>query len=250
MDLTIAIPTRNRGATLVFPLLSLFAQKGDMAEHKVTIAIYDESDGYPATQTPEFRMAVDMLSMFGLTVQHIRCGSPRGFYHIVERIFAECTTPFLMVMDDDSYLTPGSLAHLLDAAATHLGAGAFSPVIQDIRNYRGHGDFGTAVDPLYAPWVIGMPETVPTPHFGTTCMLVRTALVKGTKFPEFGNMPSGDRAWSRWFAKEYGASVVRRALLLHIPHPSAVWDGYRASIAKWVDSFDGNMPGYSPTGAD
>lgn len=112
-DIDVLIPTRNRPVELATTLAGLAG--GQATGFRVLVS--DQSDDTPSYDTPAARALARQLGRRGHPVvvgRHPRRGLAEHRQHLLDRSSA----PYVLFLDDDVWLEPGTLDVLLDAIRT------------------------------------------------------------------------------------------------------------------------------------
>jgi GT2 family glycosyltransferase len=116
-DLDILVPTRNRPAELAATLAGLAAQEADFG-----VVVSDQSDGGPAWHHDAVAGMVRILRHRGHPVLLSRHLPVRGLAEHRAHLLAQSLARYVLFVDDDVWLEPGSVARLR-AAIEKLGCG-------------------------------------------------------------------------------------------------------------------------------
>lgn len=162
-ELDVLIPTRNRPVELATTLSGLAAQ--DFPDFDVVVS--DQSDTVASYDNPACRTLRRVLTRAG---HRVRTGShrpPRGMAEHRSHLLAQSRARYVLFLDDDVWLEPGTLTRL-HSATTELGCGLVGCATQGLSyfdDYRPH-------------------ELAPFERW------------HGRPEPE--RIVRGDRAWQRW----------------------------------------------------
>ncbi|MFU8870983.1 glycosyltransferase [Micromonospora sp. SL4-19] len=118
-QLDVLIPTRNRPAELAVTLSGLAAQEG-VGDFGVVVS--DQSDGGPAYGHPATATMVRMLRHQGHPVLLTRRLPRRGLAEHRAYLLAQSAARYVLCLDDDVWLEPGTLSRLV-TAIRELGCG-------------------------------------------------------------------------------------------------------------------------------
>jgi GT2 family glycosyltransferase len=116
-DLDVLVPTRNRPAELAAVLAGLAAQDADFG-----VAVSDQSDGAPAWDHDAVAGMVRVLRHRGHPVLLSRHVPARGLAEQRAHLLDLTLARYVLFLDDDVWLEPGSVARLR-AAIDELGCG-------------------------------------------------------------------------------------------------------------------------------
>lgn len=116
-DLDVLVPTRNRPAELAAVLAGLAAQDADFG-----VAVSDQSDGAPAWDHDAVAGMVRVLRHRGHPVLLSRHVPARGLAEQRAHLLDLTLAGYVLFLDDDVWLEPGSVARLR-AAIAELGCG-------------------------------------------------------------------------------------------------------------------------------
>ncbi|SCL17060.1 Glycosyl transferase family 2 [Micromonospora inyonensis] len=117
--LDVLIPTRNRAAELAVTLSGLAAQEGVPG---FGVAVSDQSDGAPAFRHPAVATMARVLRHRGHPVLLTRRLPRRGLAEHRAYLLDRSTARYVLCLDDDVWLEPGTL-HRLVTAITELDCG-------------------------------------------------------------------------------------------------------------------------------
>ncbi|SFB06602.1 Glycosyl transferase family 2 [Amycolatopsis marina] len=135
-ELDVLIPTRNRPAELATTLAGLAAQ--DFPGFGVVVS--DQSDGDPGYDTPSAQTMVRVLRGAGCAVRLGRNLPRRGLAQQRAHLLARSEAKYVLYLDDDVWLEPGTLSRL-HSAIEKLGCGLVGNAVQGlsyIDDYRPH----------------------------------------------------------------------------------------------------------------
>jgi len=117
MSLDVLVPTRNRPAELAVTLSGLAAQ-----DHGFGVVVSDQSDGAPAWEHPAVAGLVRILRHQGHRVELWRNLPRRGLAQQRAFLLDRSTATYVLFLDDDVWLEPGSVARMVTAIG-ELGCG-------------------------------------------------------------------------------------------------------------------------------
>ncbi|GAA4436470.1 glycosyltransferase family A protein [Actinokineospora soli] len=123
-DLDVLIPTRDRPTELATTLAGLAAQDGEFG-----VVVSDQSDGEPGWDTPSARAMAAVLRARGAPVRLLRHLPRRGIAEQRAFLFVQSSARFVLFLDDDVWLAPGTLPRLR-TAITALGCGLVGAAVQ------------------------------------------------------------------------------------------------------------------------
>lgn len=127
MTVDVLIPTCDRPVELATTLAGLAAQ--DFAGFGVVVS--DQSSGAPGYETPAARSMARVLRRAGHEVTFTRNLPRRGLAHQRAHLLALSTARYVLYLDDDVWLAPGSVARLHSAIA-ELGCGLVGNAVQGL----------------------------------------------------------------------------------------------------------------------
>ena len=117
-EIDVLVPTRDRPAELAVTLAGLAAQSGV----RFGIAVSDQSDGEPDWAHPAVAAVVRILRHRGHPVLLTRRLPRRGLAEQRDFLLSHSGARYVLFLDDDVWLEPGTLVRLL-AAIRRLGCG-------------------------------------------------------------------------------------------------------------------------------
>src|SRR2546430_8661404 len=117
MSLDVLVPTRNRPAELAATLSGLAAQ-----DHGFGVVVSDQADGAPAWEHPAVAGLVRILRHQGRRVELWRNLPRRGLAQQRAFLLDRSTATYVLFLDDDVWLEPGSVARMVTAIG-ELGCG-------------------------------------------------------------------------------------------------------------------------------
>ncbi|MGC4804753.1 glycosyltransferase family 2 protein [Micromonospora sp. DT233] len=193
-QLDVLIPTRERPAELAVTLAGLAAQEGVPG---FGVVVSDQSDGDPAYAHPAAATLVRALRRRGHPVLLTRRLPRRGLAEHRAYLLAQSTARYVLCLDDDVWLEPGTL-HRLVTAIGELGCGFVGNAVHGLSYVD---DVRPQTHRHYEEWV-------------------------GRPVPE--RVRPGTPQWQR-------ASIHSAANLLHVTEalrlPPGAWRAYKVS---WV----------------
>ncbi|SDM29289.1 glycosyltransferase [Allokutzneria albata] len=126
-EIDVLVPSRDRPAELATTLAGLAAQEGP--DFSVTIS--DQSDGEPSYACPAASSMVRVLRYKGKPVSLLRNLPRRGLAQQRAFLLSRASAPYVLFLDDDVWLEPGTLAKLHEAITT-LGCGFVGNAVQGL----------------------------------------------------------------------------------------------------------------------
>jgi GT2 family glycosyltransferase len=108
----VLVPTRNRPVELATTLAGLAAQDGPPP---FRVIVSDQSDEAPSFETAPARAMARQLDRRGVTVELTRHLPRRGLAEHREFLLHAATAPYVLFLDDDVWLEPGTLRRLWEA---------------------------------------------------------------------------------------------------------------------------------------
>jgi hypothetical protein len=126
-ELDVLIPTRDRPVELATTLAGLAGQ--DFPGFGVIIS--DQSDGAASYDTPAARTMLRVLDSHGCSVRTGRHLPRRGMAEHRGHLLNHATAPYVLFLDDDVWLEPGTLRRL-HTAITTLGCGFVGNAVQGL----------------------------------------------------------------------------------------------------------------------
>ncbi|MCE0767909.1 glycosyltransferase family 2 protein [Pseudonocardia kujensis] len=152
----VLVPTRNRPVELATTLAGLAAQ-----DHPFGVVVSDQSDEAASYDTAPARSMIRVLELGGHRVRTRRHLPRRGVIEHRAALLAASTARYVLFLDDDVWLAPGTIA-LLHEAITELGCGMVGAAMQGLSHVD---DERPAEQEPFARWDgAPLPETV---HPGT-----------------------------------------------------------------------------------
>ncbi|MCP3804910.1 glycosyltransferase [Allokutzneria sp. A3M-2-11 16] len=110
----VLVPSRDRPAELATTLAGLAAQDGP----DFTVTISDQSDGEPGYACPAASCMVRVLRYKGKRVSLLRNLPRRGLAQQRAFLLSRASAPYVLFLDDDVWLEPGTLDKLHEAITT------------------------------------------------------------------------------------------------------------------------------------
>jgi GT2 family glycosyltransferase len=110
-DIDVLVPTRNRPVELATTLSGLAAQRGP----SFRVLVSDQSDDVASFDTAAARTLVRQLRRRGAPVELHRHQPRRGLAEHREHLLRSASAPYVLFLDDDIWLEPGTLARLWSA---------------------------------------------------------------------------------------------------------------------------------------
>jgi len=126
-DVDVLIPTVGRAAELGVTLAGLAAQESPA--FRVVVADQAPDDG--VTAHPSIRAMVRVLEAEGRQVDVVRRTERRGLAEQRQFLLDHATAPYVLFLDDDVWLEPGSLARM-HTAIEELGCGVVGQAVQGL----------------------------------------------------------------------------------------------------------------------
>jgi glycosyltransferase involved in cell wall biosynthesis len=117
-DVDILVPTRNRPVELATTLAGLAAQ----TYQGFRLLVSDQSDGPPSYETPPAQSMARVLRLGGRDVTFMRHLPRRGLAEHRQFLLDQASAPYVLFLDDDVWLEPGTVARLREAIGV-LGCG-------------------------------------------------------------------------------------------------------------------------------
>ncbi|HKS44374.1 MAG TPA: glycosyltransferase [Amycolatopsis sp.] len=127
MTLDVLIPTCDRPTELATTLAGLAAQDFD----DFSVVVSDQSPGEPGYATPAAQAMVRVLRRAGHEVTLTRNLPRRGMAQQRAHLLACSTARYVLYLDDDVWLAPGSITRL-HSAITELGCGLVGNAVQGL----------------------------------------------------------------------------------------------------------------------
>jgi len=125
-EVDVLVPTRNRPVELATTLAGLAAQ-----EHPFGVRISDQSDGAPSYDTAPARTLLRVLAAAGHPVETVAHPVRHGVAEHRAALLARSTARYVLFLDDDIWLEPGTVARLHEAIVT-LGCGVVGSAMQGV----------------------------------------------------------------------------------------------------------------------
>ncbi|MFR9802292.1 glycosyltransferase [Pseudonocardia sp. RS010] len=122
----VLVPTRDRPVELATTLAGLAAQ-----DHPFDVLISDQSDAAASFDTEPARAMVRVLELRGHRVRTRRHLPRRGVIEHRAALLAGSAARYVLFLDDDVWLAPGTVA-LLHEAVTELGCGVVGAAMQGL----------------------------------------------------------------------------------------------------------------------
>jgi GT2 family glycosyltransferase len=144
-EVDVLIPTRDRAAELAVTLSGLAAQEG---VPDFGVAVSDQSDGDPPWATPAVAAAVRILRHRGRPVLLERHLPARGLAEQRAFLLGLSRARYVLSLDDDVWLEPGTLARML-TAIRRLGCGFVGSFVHGLSFAE---DVRPATHVLYEEW--------------------------------------------------------------------------------------------------
>ncbi|MCP2257698.1 Glycosyltransferase like family 2 [Streptoalloteichus tenebrarius] len=126
-EVDVLIPTRDRPTELATALAGLAAQDGP----SFRVLVSDQSDGAPSYATQPARSMARVLRMRGRPVTFDRHLPRRGLAEHRAHLLSLARSPYVLFLDDDVWLEPGTLARLHRAIRV-LGCGFVGAAVQGL----------------------------------------------------------------------------------------------------------------------
>ncbi|GHF47567.1 GT2 family glycosyltransferase [Amycolatopsis bartoniae] len=147
--LEVLVPTCDRPTEFAVTLSGLAAQ--EFADFAVIVS--DQSDGAPSWDTPAARAMIRMLERRGHSVTLSRNLPRRGLAQQRGHLLSLATAPYVLFLDDDVWLEPGTLERM-HSAITELECGFVGNAVQGLSYLDDHRPHELAP---YEEWA-GRPE--------------------------------------------------------------------------------------------
>ncbi|MFB9902377.1 glycosyltransferase family 2 protein [Allokutzneria oryzae] len=129
----VLVPSRNRPAELATTLAGLAAQDGP----EFTVMVSDQSDAEPSYACPSAQAMVRVLWHKGKRVSLYRNLPRRGLAQQRAFLLGHADAPYVLFLDDDVWLEPGTLERLHDAM-TELRCGFVGSAVQGLSYVDDH----------------------------------------------------------------------------------------------------------------
>lgn len=121
------VPTRNRPVELATTLAGLAGQTYGSFQ----VLVSDQSDGEPSWATPPAHAVAQALRVRGKDVRFVRHLPRRGLAEHRAFLLEQTRAPYVLFLDDDVWLEPGTVARLR-AAIGELGCGFVGAAVQGL----------------------------------------------------------------------------------------------------------------------
>ena len=183
----VLLPTSGRLAELTAVLAGLAAQD----DPPFRVIVSDQSDDHAMSVEPAVQAMLRVLQAQGRQPQVLRHLPRRGIAEHREFLLAQATAPFVLFLDDDVWLEPGTIATLHEAI-DRLGCGVVGAAQQGL-SYL--GDVRPAEQQPFSPWTDGVqPERLRKDSPGTERWTLHNAanlthIAARTDLPEQGWLP-------------------------------------------------------------
>jgi GT2 family glycosyltransferase len=125
-EIEVLVPTRNRPVELATTLAGLAAQ-----DHPFDLVISDQSDDAASYDTEPAQAMIRVLELRGHRVRTRRHLPRRGVIEHRAALLASSAARYVLYLDDDVWLAPGTIA-LLHEAITVLGCGMVGAAMQGL----------------------------------------------------------------------------------------------------------------------
>jgi hypothetical protein len=125
-EVEVLVPTRNRPVELATTLAGLAAQ-----DHPFDVVISDQSDAAASYDTEPAQAMIRVLELGGHRVRTRRHLPRRGVIEHRAALLASSAARYVLFLDDDVWLAPGTIA-LLHEAITELGCGVVGAAMQGL----------------------------------------------------------------------------------------------------------------------
>ena len=125
-DVDVLVPTRNRPVELATTLAGLAAQ-----DHPFGVRVSDQSDGPPSFDTAPAATLLSVLRAAGHPVDTTVHPVRHGVAEHRAALLARSTARYVLYLDDDIWLAPGTVARLHEAIGA-LGCGMVGAAMQGV----------------------------------------------------------------------------------------------------------------------
>jgi hypothetical protein len=125
-ELDVVVPTCNRPVELATTLAGLAAQ-----DHPFGLVVSDQSDGRPSYASAPSTAVLGVLQAAGHSLQVGRHLPRRGLAEHRAALLDRSCAPYVLFLDDDVWLAPGTLARLHEAIR-ELGCGLVGAAVQGL----------------------------------------------------------------------------------------------------------------------
>ncbi|GAA4677204.1 glycosyltransferase family A protein [Pseudonocardia yuanmonensis] len=125
-EIEVLVPTRNRPVELATTLAGLAAQ-----DHPFDVVVSDQSDDAASYDTEPAQAMIRVLELRGHRVRTRRHLPRRGVIEHRAALLASSSARYVLYLDDDVWLAPGTIA-LLHEAITELGCGVVGAAMQGL----------------------------------------------------------------------------------------------------------------------
>ncbi|MDH2445400.1 glycosyltransferase [Amnibacterium sp. CER49] len=140
----VLIGTVGRTSELAVTLAGLAAQD----DPPFRVILSDQSDGHPLAADPAVQSMLRVLALQGRDPQVLRHGPRRGMAEHRDFLLRQAGAPYVLFLDDDIWLEPGSLARLHEAIE-RLGCGFVGMAPQGLSYV---GDHRPSEQQPFEPW--------------------------------------------------------------------------------------------------
>lgn len=131
-ELDVVVPTCDRPVELATTLAGLAAQ-----DHPFDVHVSDQSRGPASYDTPSARALVRVLEAQGRGVSTRRHLPRRGLAEHRASLLAGSRAPYVLFLDDDVWLTPGTVTRL-HRTIVELGCGLVGAAVQGLSHLDDH----------------------------------------------------------------------------------------------------------------
>jgi GT2 family glycosyltransferase len=125
-ELDVLVPTCNRRIELATTLAGLAAQ-----DHPFGLVLSDQSDGRPSYDSASSAALLRLLHAAGHPLQVGKHLPRRGLAEHRAALLERSSAPYVLFLDDDVWLAPGTVARLYEAI-TRLGCGLVGAAVQGL----------------------------------------------------------------------------------------------------------------------
>ena len=126
-DVDVLVPTSGRSAALAVTLAGLAAQDGPT----FSVLVSDQSTDGDGLDEPAVAAMLRVLGAQGRPVRAVRHMPRRGLAEHRQFLLDQSSAPLVLMLDDDVWLEPGTLARMVDALRT-LGCGFVGSAVQGL----------------------------------------------------------------------------------------------------------------------
>ena len=241
----VLIPTVGRETELAVTLAGLAAQD----DPPFAVIVSDQSDEGSAATTPAVTAMRRVLRAQGREVRMLRHRPRRGIAEHRQFLLEQASAEYVLFLDDDVWLEPGTLARMHDAI-TSLGCGFVGSAVQGL-SYL--GDHRPAEEEAFEPWD---GPVVPETPAGSDRTLARSRLHNAANLAHIAARLGIERGgWRAYRVAWVGACALYRRHALIACGGFEFWGELPSShagedvVAEWrvMERFGG--AGIVPSGA-